>query len=401
MEQLDIVIVGGGPAGLRAAEVAAMSGRAVTVFDGKPSVGRKFLVAGKGGLNLTHGENIEAFVSRYAGGKIWQDLLEDFSPQDLREWSHGLGQETFQATSGRVYPKSLKGAPVLRAWLARLKSSGVEIRPKHLWCGMKEGNILVFENGVEVQAKAIVFALGGGSWPKTGSDGGWIAKFQESGVKCEPLVSSNCGWEVDWPSGFSEKTEGSPLKNLVVSAGGKQLAGELLVTRYGLEGGAIYALGRELRAMKAPFLEIDFKPTFSKQELLGKLGDAGGDLLDLAMRRWKLSGAAREVIALQSVASAAELVERTKGCRISLTGPRPIAEAISSAGGVCWDELDEHLMLKKFPGVFVCGEMIAWDAPTGGYLLQGSFSTGTRAGSAAATFAESFKNPTESLRRNE
>jgi len=385
MEQLDIVIVGGGPAGLRAAEVAAMSGRSVTVFDGKPSVGRKFLVAGKGGLNLTHGEDFESFVSRYAGGKIWQSLLDDFSPQDLCEWSHGLGQETFQATSGRVYPKSLKGAPVLRAWLARLKSLGVVIRPRYLWSELRVGKLLVFENGVEVQAKAIIFALGGGSWPKTGSDGGWIAKFQAMGVKCDPLVSSNCGWEVDWPDGFLENTEGSPLKNLMVSVGGKQVAGELLITRYGLEGGTIYALGQELRAMHEPALIIDFKPTFSVEDLLAKLDGISGDLLDAAARRWKLSEAAREVIGLEPVGSAEELAKRVKACRISLNGPRPIAEAISSAGGVCWDELDQHLMLKKIPGVFLCGEMIDWDAPTGGYLLQGSFATGTRAGKAAAS----------------
>lgn len=388
MEQLDVVIVGGGPAGLRAAEVAALAGRSVTVFDGKPSVGRKFLVAGKGGLNLTHGEDIETFVSRYAGGKIWQSLLDDFSPQDLREWSHGLGQETFQATSGRVYPKALKGAPVLRAWLERLKGLGVEIRPRHLWSELRDGKVLAFENGVEVQAKAIVFALGGGSWPKTGSDGGWVEKFQAMGVKCEPLVSSNCGWEVDWPDGFSEKTEGSPLKNLVVSAGKKTIAGELLITRYGLEGGTIYALGRELRAMKEPALEIDFKPTFSVEELEEKLNGISGNLLDAASRRWKLSDAARELIGLEPVGTAEELAKRVKACRISLKGPRPIAEAISSAGGVCWDELDESLMLKKFPGVFLCGEMIDWDAPTGGYLLQGSFATGTRAGRASAAFAE-------------
>ncbi len=386
MEQLDIVIVGGGPAGLRAAEVAAMSGRSVTVFDGKPSVGRKFLVAGKGGLNLTHGEDFETFVSRYAGGEIWESLLEDFSPQDLREWSHGLGQETFQATSGRVYPKSLKGAPVLRAWLERLKSLGVEIRPRHLWSELRKGKVLVFENGVEVQAKAIIFALGGGSWPKTGSDGGWIAKFQAMDVKCQPLVSSNCGWEVEWPDGFSEKTEGSPLKNLVVSVGEKQVAGELLITRYGLEGGTIYALGRELRAMPQPILEIDFKPTFSTAELLAKLEGISGDLLDAAARRWKLSEAALELIGLDTVSTAEELAKRAKACRIFLKGPRPIAEAISSAGGVCWDELDENLMLKKIPGVFLCGEMIDWDAPTGGYLLQGAFATGTRAGKSAANF---------------
>ncbi len=386
MEQLDVVIVGGGPAGLRAAEVAASAGRSVTVFDGKPSVGRKFLVAGKGGLNLTHGEDFETFVSRYAGGEIWQSLLEDFKPQELREWCHSLGQETFQATSGRVYPKALKGAPVLRAWLEKLKGLGVEIRPRHLWCELREGNVLVFSNGVEVQAKAIVFALGGGSWPKTGSDGGWLEKFQAMGVKCEPLVSSNCGWEVDWPEGLLEKSEGMPMKNIVVSAGSKQVAGELLITRYGLEGGTIYALGRELREMKEPVLEIDFKPTFSHQELLEKLGDGGGNLLELATRRWKLSEAARQVIGLERVQSADELVARTKACRVSLKGPRPIAEAISSAGGVCWSEIDDQLMLKSLPGVFLCGEMINWDAPTGGYLLQGAFATGTRVGKAAASW---------------
>lgn len=386
IEPLDIVVVGGGPAGLRAAEVAAMWGRSVTVFDGKPSVGRKFLVAGKGGLNLTHGEKLENFVSRYSGGEKWAEMLEDFSPQDLREWSHGLGQDTFQATSGRVYPKALKGAPVLRAWLERLKELGVEIRPRHLWSELREGNVLVFENGVEVQAKAIIFALGGGSWPKTGSDGGWVTKFQEMGVACKPLVASNCGWEIDWPENFLEKAEGSPLKNLVVSAGGKQVPGELLVTRYGLEGGAIYALGRELRSMPQPFIEIDFKPTFSSEELLVKLQGCSGDWLKAAAPRWRLSESARQVIGLVAVNSAEELVKRAKACRIYLNGPRPIAEAISSAGGVCWDELDDHLMLKKIPGVFVCGEMIDWDAPTGGYLLQGSFTTGTRAGKSAANF---------------
>lgn len=385
MEQLDVVVVGGGPAGLRAAEVAALAGRAVTVFDGKPSVGRKFLVAGKGGLNLTHGEDFEMFVSRYAGGDIWRSLLEDFNPQELREWCHSLGQETFQASSGRVYPKALKGAPVLRAWLEKLKGLGVEIRPRHLWSELLDGNVLVFSNGVKVQAKAIVFALGGGSWPKTGSDGGWIAKFQEMGVKCAPLVASNCGWEVDWPAGLLDKAEGMPMKNIVVSAGDKQVAGELLVTRYGLEGGIIYALGRELREMKEPVLEIDFKPTFSHEDLLEKLGNGNYDL-ELAAKRWKLSEAARQVIAMTPVNSAEQLVARTKACRMTLKGPRPIAEAISSAGGVCWSELDAQLMVKSLPGVFLCGEMIDWDAPTGGYLLQGAFATGTRAGKSAIKF---------------
>ncbi|MEY3394666.1 MAG: hypothetical protein RL346_902 [Verrucomicrobiota bacterium] len=382
MESMDIAIVGGGPAGLRAAEMAAMANRSVTVFDGKPSVGRKFLVAGKGGLNLTHGEAFGDFVSRYAGGNIWRDMLEDFKPQDLREWAHSLGHETFQASSGRVYPKSLKGAPLLRSWLGRLKQWGVEIRPNHRWSGLRDGNVLVFENGAEVRAKAVVFALGGASWPKTGSDGGWVGKFRELGVTCAPWAASNCGWEVDWPASLLEKAEGMPMKNLVVSAGKRSVAGELLVTRYGLEGGAVYALGRELRAMEEPMIEIDFKPTYSADDLHKKLHN-GFDLAH-ASRSWKLGEAARQVIGLESFKSAAELIARTKACRVRFRGPRPLSEAISSAGGVSWNELDESLMLRAWPGVFLCGEMIDWDAPTGGYLLQGAFATGSRAGAAAA-----------------
>lgn len=374
------MIIGGGPAGLRAAEVAAGAGRSVTVFDGKPSVGRKFLVAGKGGLNLTHGEDFERFVSRYDDCSIWQGLLRDFSPQDLIDWCHGLGQETFEASSGRVYPKALKGAPVLRAWLARLKDLNVEIRPRHLWCGLSPGNRIGFSNGVEVRADAIVFALGGGSWPKTGSDGGWMAKFEQLGIACNPLVASNCGWECDWTPEILAAAEGMPIKNIMVKAGSQRIAGELLLTRYGFEGGAIYGLGRELRAMPEPLLEIDLKPTFSVEELVAKL-DGGS-----AISRWKLSPPAAALLFAEPVGSDVELAARAKSCRIPLKGPRPVAEAISSAGGVRWSELDEMLMLKKFPGVFLAGEMIDWDAPTGGYLLQGSFATGTRAGRSAAEY---------------
>jgi len=383
MEDIDIAIVGGGPAGLRAAEVAAEAGRSVTVFDGKPSVGRKFLVAGKGGLNITHGEDIERFVIRYSGGDIWEEMLRDFSPNDLREWCHGLGQETFQASSGRVYPKSLKGAPVLRAWLARLKDLGVEIRPRQFWTELLPGNILRFSNGSEVRAKAIVFALGGGSWPKTGSDGGWLEKFKTLGIECTPLVPSNCGWECDWPPEVLA-CEGMPLKNIRVSAGGKSVPGELMVTRYGLEGGSIYALGGALRAMESPALNIDFKPTFSCEELVNKLTETHVNNWEQIRKRLKLSAPASAILARRSYSHCEQLIQEVKNCRIELIRPRPIAEAISTAGGVKWSELDANLMLKKLPGVFVCGEMIDWDAPTGGYLLQGAFATGTRAGKAAA-----------------
>ena len=373
METIDIAVIGGGPAGLRAAEVAAGMGRKVTVFDGKPSVGRKFLVAGKGGLNLTHGGSLETFVSSYVGEKDWECLLRDFSNHDLREWCHKLGLETFEASSGRVYPKALKGAPVLRAWLARLREMGVEIRPKHLWQDLLPGNTLRFADGAEVRAKAIVFALGGGSWPKTGSDGGWVGKFIELGISCEPLVSSNCGWECDWKREVLAAAEGLPIKNIHVRGGTKSVAGELLVTRYGLEGGAIYALGSELRKMSEPFIEIDFKPTFSAEELAAK-----------PIKFWKLSKPAAALLSASRIEDPAQLAKAAKAFRLPLLRPRPLAEAISSAGGIRWDELDENLMLRKFPGVFVCGEMIDWDAPTGGYLLQAAFATGTRVGRAAA-----------------
>jgi uncharacterized flavoprotein (TIGR03862 family) len=387
MEEIDIAVIGGGPAGLRAAEVAAGMGRSVTVFDGKPSVGRKFLVAGKGGLNLTHDGAMEAFVSNYEGAGDWRRLIGDFDNTALREWCHGLGLETFQASSGRVYPKALKGAPVLRAWLSRLRELGVEIRPRSLWSDLLPGNVLQFADGTEVRAKAVVFALGGGSWPKTGSDGGWVDKFRSLGIGCVELQSSNCGWECEWAPKVLAAAEGLPIKNLHVSAGGKSVAGELLLTRYGLEGGAIYSLGSELRKMEAPAIQVDFKPTFSCEQLVNKIsGDTGGDFLRSAIRLWKLSAPAAAILSTEEYTSPKELAAKAKLFTIPLLRPRPIAEAISSAGGVKWQELDENLMARQFPGVFVCGEMIDWDAPTGGYLLQAAFATGTRAGKAAVGF---------------
>lgn len=384
MEEIDIAVIGGGPAGLRAAEVAANLGRSVTVFEGKPSVGRKFLVAGKGGLNLTHGGDLESFVANYGGGIRWNDLIGGFDNLALREWCHGLGLETFEASSGRVYPKALKGAPVLRAWLARLADLGVRILPRHRWTELLPGKVLRFENGSEYRAAAVVFALGGGSWPKTGSDGGWVAKFKELGIGCSQLLPSNCGWECDWTAETLAMAEGLPIKNIAVTAGETTVSGELLFTMYGLEGGAIYTLGRELRGLEQPFIHIDFKPTFDCEQLVEKLGGESGDFLKTAIHRWKLSPPAAAILAAKKPTSPEELAALAKSCPIALKGPRPIAEAISSAGGVLWEDLDENLMLRKFPGVFVCGEMIDWDAPTGGYLLQAAFASGTRTGTAAA-----------------
>lgn len=387
-----LAVIGGGPAGLRAAEVAAAAGVRVTLFDGKPSVGRKFLVAGKGGLNLTHGEAMERFITRYSGpgqpAGIWNALLADFDPEALRSWAAGLGVETFQATSGRVYPRALKAAPLLRRWIARLKGLGVRFEMNHRWTGLAPGtpHLLEFANGESVAADAVIFALGGGSWPQTGSDGSWTQRFETLGIPCHPLVPANCGWEHSWPAEALAAAEGQPLKNIAVSAGDRTVTGELLITRYGIEGGAIYQLGAALRAMPEPAIAIDFKPTFGHARLVAKMESVRRNFLSEAAVRWKLGAAARAILACQTWHDSDSLARVVKHCVIRLERPRPIAEAISSAGGVCWSALDPTLMVRRYPGVFVAGEMIDWEAPTGGYLMQGCFATGTRAGRGAVAW---------------
>ena len=387
-----MAVIGGGPAGLRAAEIAAMRGVSVTIFDAMPSLGRKLLVAGKGGLNLTHGECMEAFVTRYGGADrvFWGNLLNEFSPSALRAWAEGLGIETFQASSGRVYPKKMKAAPLLRRWITRLRELGVRIETRHRLVEIKPGrpHELSFSNDVSVHAVAVVFALGGGSWSRTGSDGSWIDCFAACGIACQPLAPANCGWEHAWSAETLAVAEGKPLKNIVVSVGGQHAMGELLVSRYGLEGGAIYQLGSVLRAMKHPEIAIDFKPTFTREQLVAKMESVKRDVLGQARIRWKLSEAAHAILARKEWHDVASLADEVKQCVIPLSGPRPLDEAISSAGGVAWGELDQDLMLRRLPGCFVAGEMIDWEAPTGGYLMQGCFATGTRAGNSAAAWLE-------------
>jgi len=384
MTHTQLAVIGGGPAGLRAAEVAATAGVQVTLFDRKPSVGRKFLVAGKGGLNLTHGEPLETFASRYSAGE-WEDLLAGFSPADLRKWAAELGVGTFQASSGRVYPKALKAAPLLRRWVDRLRGLGVRFEMNHGWTGLQPGPPLALEfgNGARVSAEAAILALGGGSWSRTGSDGAWVPVFERLGISIRPLSAANCGWEHDWPAEVLEIAEGQPLKNLHVSAGGATAIGELLITRYGIEGGAIYQLGAALRQMEAPAIVIDFKPGFTEERLVAKMESARRDFLKEARLRWKLPEAACALLSRREWQDAASLAREVKHCTLPLVRPRPIDEAISSAGGILWSELDPGLMLKKLPGSFVAGEMIDWEAPTGGYLMQGCFASGTRAGNAA------------------
>ncbi len=384
-----LAVIGGGPAGLRAAEVAASAGAQVTLFDAKPSVGRKFLVAGKGGLNITHGEAIERFITRYSGPDqppgLWSELLADFDPTALRTWAADLGVETFQATSGRVYPKALKAAPMLRRWIERLRGLGVRFEMNYRCASLESGPPyrLGFENGAAATADAVIFALGGGSWAKTGSDGAWQSLFEKLGISQNPLAPANCGWEHEWSPEILAAAEGKPLKNLHVRAGDITAVGELMLTRYGLEGGAIYQLGAVLRAMPEPAIAIDFKPTFSHDQLVAKMQSVRRDFLREARTRWKLSDPAHAILSRKIFADADSLAREVKHCVIPLTRPRPIDEAISSAGGVCWNETDSSLMLKKLPGVFVAGEMIDWEAPTGGYLMQGCFATATRAANSA------------------
>jgi len=394
--QTRIAVIGGGPAGLCAAEIAAAGGAAVTLFDARPSVGRKFLIAGRGGLNLTRDEPLDAFISHYnekADQTLrWAALIAGFDPPAMRAWAAGLGIETFAASTRRVYPRDLKAAPLLRRWVRRLHEGGVEFAMGHRWEGLalaEDGVRLDFRENAEARkfrADAAILALGGGSWPQTGSNGAWTAIMERFNIAVAPLEPANCGWECAWPPPVLALCEGKPLKNVAVSARGTVAHGELLVTAYGLEGGALYALAPVLRAMQSPVISIDFKPSITLGKLVSKMESVRGNFLDEAARRWRLSGAACALLAHSGGApftSSAALAAAVKNFPIPLTRPRPLAEAISSAGGVRWSELDEGLMLKKLPGVFLAGEMIDWEAPTGGYLLHGCFATATRAATAA------------------
>jgi uncharacterized flavoprotein (TIGR03862 family) len=386
-----VVVIGGGPAGMRAAEVASAMGAQTTLFDGQSSFGRKFLVAGRGGLNLTHSEPVENFPERYgAERERWRDLLAEFGPLELQQWVNGLGIETYVGSSGRVFPRGQKAAALLRAWLERLRTNGVRSEAGRRFTGLQPSQAgwrVLFENGEET-GRAVVLALGGASWPETGSDGNWPDILAPFGIEIAPWEPANCGWEVAWSREFLDSAEGKPVKNLTVRAGDEVVSGELLVTSYGLEGGAIYRLGRALRAMAEPRITIDFKPQLSADAL----HERASNLPQRAdwFRAWKLGDAAVALLESDGGGDINDLdraVTQVKNFTVRLSRPRPIAEAISSAGGVRWSELDESLMLKKAPGIFLAGEMIDWEAPTGGYLLQGCMTTGTRAGAAAARFS--------------
>jgi uncharacterized flavoprotein (TIGR03862 family) len=382
-------IIGAGPAGLRAAEVFVRAGYQARVYEQKPSLGRKFLIAGRGGLNITHSEPADSFASRYDSPERWEKLLERFTPAQVRAWFEELGVPTFIGTSGRVFPRSHRAPAILEKWLERLDGLGCELLTGyrfHQLLGQRPFDI-VFQRGKDfplVTVDAVVFAVGGASWPQTGSDGNWVEEFRSMGIQVNDFIASNVGWERPWSKEFLALADGRPLKNLAVTCAGRTVRGELMVTKYGLEGGALYQLSRELR--RSQVIEIDFRPDLTVDDLQRRWRK-DLSLQEGARKALRLSTAAFALI--HEVAAPSDLsafLSALKRCRVKLDRPRPIDEAISSAGGVAWDELNEELMLRKYPGIFCAGEMIDWDAPTGGYLLQGCFVTGTMAGEGAANW---------------
>jgi uncharacterized flavoprotein (TIGR03862 family) len=394
-----VAIIGGGPAGLMAAEAVADAGGKAIVYDRMPSLARKFLLAGRGGLNLTHSEPFDAFVKRYgAAGERLRPVLEAFPPADLVAWCEALGEPTFVGTSGRVFPKSFKASPLLRRWLRRLESQGVEVRQRCAFVGFDERGRPIIEGPegarASIDAGATILALGGASWPRLGSDGSWANALREKGVEVAPLRPANCGFDVAWSPFLREKFAGQPLKNVALTFGRVRIRGEAMISATGLEGGGVYALSGAMRdAIEAngfATLYIDLRPDLLPADLLARLKEAkAGQSIANMLRKLGLSPAAagllREPGPLPKDAEG--LARLIKGVPVHLTGVRPIARAISSAGGIAWDEVDGNLMLTRLPGIFVAGEMLDWEAPTGGYLLQACFSTGRLAGRAAAGFA--------------
>jgi uncharacterized flavoprotein (TIGR03862 family) len=393
-----VAIIGAGPAGLMAAEVLARGGAQVTVYDAMPSVGRKFLMAGRGGLNLTHIEALPSFLARY--GEAMPQLaaaIDAFPPNALREWSDELGQPTFVGSSGRVFPKAFKASPLLRAWLRRLDSIGVQFKLRHRWTGWDDDGRLSFQtpDGKRVvEAGATVLALGGASWPRLGSDGGWVETLAARGVTISPLQPANCGFTVAWSDIFRDRFEGHPLKGIALSFGPHSLRGEAMITRTGIEGGAIYALSAELREAIAgsgqATLRIALRPDVEMQDLMAQLSGPRGtqSLSNFLRKAVHLSPAAIGLLQEAAIASGvplsslstASLAGLINAVPVELNGLAPIARAISTAGGIAFDEIDTDYMIRRLPGIFAAGEMLDWEAPTGGYLLQASFATGAAAG---------------------
>jgi uncharacterized flavoprotein (TIGR03862 family) len=399
--QIQTAIIGAGPAGLMAAETLAEGGAAVTVYDAMPSAGRKFLMAGRGGLNLTHSEPLPAFLARYREAEpTLAEAIKTFPPERLRAWCEALGQPTFVGTSGRIFPKALKASPLLRAWLRRLDTMGVSFSMRHRWTGWDDSGRLRFQTPAgesAVEARATVLALGGASWPRLGSDGGWAELLRGKGMGISPLKPANCGFTVHWSDVFRDRFEGAPLKGITLSFAGRGVRGEAVVTREGIEGGAIYALSAELReavlTSGGATLHIALRPDISAGDLVKRLSAPRGKqtLSNWLRKAAQLSPVAIGLLQEAAIASsvslaslpAEKLAALINAVPVQLTGIASMAHAISSAGGVAFDQLDADFMLRRLPGVFAAGEMLDWEAPTGGYLLQACFATGAAAGRGA------------------
>ncbi|GIG35794.1 NAD(FAD)-utilizing dehydrogenase [Cellulomonas pakistanensis] len=394
-------VVGGGPAGLIAAEVLAGAGVAVTVYDRMPSPTRKFLLAGHGGLNITHSEPRDRLLGRYGdAADLLAPMVEAFTPDDLRAWCAGLGEETFVGTSGRVFPRSFRATPLVRAWLARLDDLGVRVERRQRWDGWADDGATLRLTGVggavhgdrrEVAHDVVLFALGGASWPRLGSDGSWVARFAERGVAAAPLRAANVGVRVGWTAGFAERFQGVPLKHVAVSVRGSgrpAVRGDAMVTRTGLEGGPLYATGAAVRAALDAggcVLELDLRPDTPAERLADRLArrrpkDSRSTWLQRSVGLDPVAvGLLREATGNAVPDDPAAVAALLKAVPVAVPEVMPIEKAISSAGGIRWSEVDDRLMLRALPGTFVAGEMLDWEAPTGGYLLQASFSTGVAA----------------------
>ncbi len=401
-DQSYVAVVGGGPAGLIAAERLAAAGTRVTVFEHKRSVGRKFLLAGRGGLNITHGEPIDDLLARFGEARPFlEPALRAFPPDGLRSWCAELGEPTFLGTSGRVFPESFRATPLLRAWLQRLSEAGVEIMTGHRWIGWTNNGANRFETPdgslMIDQADATIFALGGASWPRVGSDGGWTTPFRTAGIAVHDLEPANCGMLADWSSALSEKFAGQAIKNTVFSCGQATTRGDGIITESGLEGGPIYALGpavrRELAEHGTAELRLDLHPDLDLSALVGRLSKRRAKA---SVTSW-LNSAGISPVAVSLVREAtsntlpndpSDLAGLLKALPLTIKAMAPIERAISTAGGIALSEVDAGYMVTRQPGVFVAGEMLDWEAPTGGYLLQACFSTGAAAADGALTWLQ-------------
>jgi hypothetical protein len=399
--ETQVAVIGAGPAGLMAAEIVAQGGAQVTVYDAMPSAGRKLLMAGRGGLNLTHSEALPQFLTRY--GHAMPQLaapITAFPPDALRQWSDALGQPTFVGSSGRVFPRAFKASPLLRAWLRRLVALGVQFDLRQRWIGWKQDGRLRFrtpEGEQSVQAGATVLALGGASWPRLGSDGAWTETLSAMSVAVSPLRPTNCGFTVAWSDIFRDRFQGQPVKGAALSFGARTMRGEAMMTRTGIEGGAVYALSADLReaidhAGQAT-LRIALRPDLARGDLVRRLSTPRGKQ---SVSNWLRKaahlapvgiGLLQEAATVSAVSLASlstdDLADWINAVPVRLDGIAPIARAISTAGGIAFDELDADFMIRRLPGTFAAGEMLDWEAPTGGYLLQASFATGAAAGRGA------------------